>query len=348
MKNILDMSTPSLLKKMRAWGEPDYRARQIWSAIYQQQVVSLQQATSLPSSLRQRLASEFILGNLTTITKQQSVDGHTLKVLFRLPDGKEIETVLMRYNNRRTVCISTQAGCAVGCEFCATGQMGFERNLTAGEMVGQVLWASRILRTEGIRLTNIVLMGMGEPLYNYANCLNALDRLSDENGMGVSPRRITLSTAGITPVIERLAHAGRRERLAVSLHAATDELRSQLMPVNQRHPLGPLLATCKEYIEITGQRLSFEWALIDKVNDSEEQAQALCQMLSGMLCHVNLIPLNPTDDYSEAPASEAAATRFKKHLERANIPATVRLRRGIDIRAGCGQLRSKRRMRVQK
>ena len=342
INNLLDMTAGSLQNKLRAWGEPDYRTRQIWRAIYQQQVGSFQAVTSLPDSLRKRLTVEFSLGNLTPVTDLRSADGRTTKALFRLPDGKKIETVLMSYRKRRTACISTQAGCALGCQFCATGQMGFERNLTVGEIVAQALWASRLLRTEGLTLTNIVLMGMGEPFHNYANSLAALDRLSDAEGMAMGARRITVSTAGLTPAIQRFAHAGRRERLAVSLHAATDELRSSLTPVNRRYPLAPLLAACREYTELTGRRLSFEWALIDGVNDSKEQAQALCELLAGMLCHVNLIPLNPTADYSAAPTSRESAACFKAQLDAAGIPATVRVRRGLDIRAGCGQLRSQR------
>ncbi len=340
--NLLDMNADSLQEKMCAWGEPEYRARQIWHAIYQQQVGSFQAATSLPDSLRRRLKAEFNLGNLKQITELRSDDGSTIKALFGLPDGKQIETVLMRYRKRHTVCISTQAGCALECQFCATGQLGFERNLTVGEIVAQVLWASRLLRIERNTLTNIVLMGMGEPFHNYDNSLAALDRVSDAAGMAMGARRITLSTAGLTPAIQRFAHAGRRERLAVSLHAATDELRSRLMPINRRHPLAPLMAACREYIELTGRRLSFEWALIDGVNDSTNQAQALCKLLSGMFCHVNLIPLNPTPYYSAVPARRKAAASFKTQLEAAGIPATVRVRRGLDIRAGCGQLRPRR------
>ena len=340
--DLLDMTAASLQTKMRAMGEPDYRARQIWHAVYQKQVGSLRAATSLPVSLRQRLTAEFSLGNLTPIIERRSMDGRTIKGLFGLPDGKQIESVLMSYRKRRTVCISTQAGCAIGCPFCATGQMGFERNLTVGEIVAQALWASRLLRSEALTLTNIVLMGMGEPFHNYLNSIAALERLTDTEGMAMGARRITISTAGITPAVQRFAHSGRRERLAVSLHAATDELRNRLMPINRRYPLTPLLATCREYIDLTGRRLSFEWALIDGVNDGTEQARALCELLAGMLCHVNLIPLNPTSDYSAAPASRAVAKRFKAQLHAAGIPVTVRMRRGLDIGAGCGQLRSQR------
>ncbi len=340
MNNLLDITAGGLEKKLRAWGEPDYRARQIWQAVYQQQVVSLQAATSLPDKLRQRLTTEFSLGNLTQVIELRSTDSNTIKVLFKLPDGKQIETVLMNYRKRRTVCVSTQAGCAMGCHFCATGHMGLERNLTVGEIVAQALWASRLLRSEGRKLTNIVLMGMGEPFHNYANSLAALDRLNDTEGMAIGARHITLSTVGITPAIKRFAQAERQERLAVSLHAATDELRNRLLPINRRYPLVPLLATCREYIELTGRRLSFEWALIDGINDSTEQAQALCKLIAGMLCHVNLIPLNPTSDYDEVPAGSAAASRFKAQLDAVGIPTTVRVRRGLDIRAGCGQLRS--------
>ena len=338
--NMLDMNADSLQKKMSTWGEPKYRARQIWHAIYRQQVDSFQKATSLPDDLRQRLKAEFNIGNLTPITELRSGDGSTIKTLFGLPDGKQIETVLMKYHKRHTVCISTQAGCALDCQFCATGQMGFERNLTVGEIVAQVLWASRLMRSENIGLTNIVLMGMGEPFHNYDNSLSALDRLGDAAGMAIGARRITLSTAGLTPAIQRFARAGRREGLAVSLHAATDELRSQLMPINRRHPLAQLMDACHEYVGITGRRLSFEWALIQGINDSSHQAQALSDLLSGMLCHVNLIPLNPTPNYSSAPTGRLAAARFKRQLEAAGIPTTVRIRRGLDIRSGCGQLQT--------
>lgn len=338
--NLLDLNANVLQEQLEELGEPKYRAQQLWHAIYQKQIDTLQEATSLPLSLRQILDDKFRLGNLTQINELDSKDNHTTKALFSLPDGHQIETVLMSYRKRRTVCISTQAGCALGCIFCATGQMGFDRHLTVGEIVEQVLWASRKLNVTGNRLTNIVLMGMGEPFHNYANSMDALNRIEDSNGMAIGARRVTVSTAGHAEAIKRFTKEGRRERLAVSLHAATNNLRSKLMPINRRFPLEELMEACRLYSSVTHRRVSFEWALIDGVNDSQEQAHDLCTLLHNIDCHVNVIPLNPTDQYYGDTSSKDATARFKSQLDESGIPCTIRVRRGLDIKAGCGQLKS--------
>jgi 23S rRNA (adenine2503-C2)-methyltransferase len=268
-----------------------------------------------------------------------SRDGWTHKVLFSLPGNTELETVLMRYPERNTVCVSSQAGCAMNCSFCATGQAGFQRNLTAGEIVEQILFFARRLTREGQRLTNLVFMGMGEPLANYPAIREAIARLTDPEGFNFGDRRITISTVGLVPGIEKFTAERSQVNLAVSLHAATDELRSQLMPINKRYPLDILLEACRAYTETTHRRLSFEWAMISGVNDTPEQAHALAERIRGMLCHVNFIPLNPTPGYEGRASSEERIRAFRTVLDRYGIPNSVRERRGIDINAGCGQLR---------
>jgi 23S rRNA (adenine2503-C2)-methyltransferase len=297
--------------------------------------------TNLPQTLRDQLKTTAVLDAGTIASHQRSSDGQTKKVLFQLPDGQFIETVLMRYQKRRTLCISTQAGCAMGCVFCATGQMGFFRNLSAGEIVAQVVHFARELAAEGERVTNIVMMGMGEPLHNYGNTMAAVDRLTDEWGLNLGARKITISTVGLVPAIRRYADEQRQTPLAVSLHAATDEERDRLIPVNRKWPIAELMAACRYYVEKTGRRLTFEWALIEGENDTIEQAQALGQLLRGMLCHVNLIPLNPTQGYSGGPSSRERVEAFQEELARHGVSSTVRVRRGIDIQAGCGQLRDR-------
>ncbi|HET7009893.1 MAG TPA: 23S rRNA (adenine(2503)-C(2))-methyltransferase RlmN, partial [Anaerolineales bacterium] len=263
-----------------------------------------------------------------------SRDGHTTKVLLGRPgEPGAVEAVRMDYHRRTTLCISTQSGCAMGCSFCATGQMGFNRNLSAGEIVEQVLHFAR----EG-SVTNLVFMGMGEPFHNYEATMESIDQLNDPQGMAFGARRMTLSTVGLIPQIERFTQEKRQVNLAVSLHAATDELRSRLLPVNRKYPLEPLLAACRAYVEHTGRRISFEWALIHGVNDGLEQAGQLASLLRGLNCHVNLIPLNPTRGYSGAASTRERAGAFREHLQARGIACTIRVRRGLDIHAGCGQL----------
>lgn len=338
--NIYDVSATELRNVLQGWGEPAYRARQLWNHLYQRNAGSLDEMTDLSKVLRQRLTETYSFGALEPVADLISTDGGTRKFLFRLADGRQIEAVLMIYRRRRTACISTQAGCAMGCVFCATGQMGFDRNLTAGEILEQVLWCARRLRERDDRLTNVVVMGMGEPFHNYDATMAAIDRLNDAAGFNFGARRFTVSTVGLIPAIERFAAEKRQVNLAVSLHAATEDLRSALLPVNKRYPLRNLIPACRAYTETTGRRITFEWALIHDTNDSVTQARALAALVGGMPCHVNVIPLNPTRDYAGAAATRARAAAFKQVLEDAGIPCTVRVRRGIDISAGCGQLRA--------
>ncbi len=347
MSQLYDLDFPALQSLLESWGEPAYRARQLWEWLYVHLADDLNQMTNLPKSLRERLAGETSIGVPEVADTVQSEGGETRKDLLRLADGETVETVLMRYEDRRTACISTQVGCPIGCAFCATGQMGFRRDLTNGEIVAQALHFARVLRARQQRLTNVVLMGMGEPLLNYDATLSAIRRLTDPQGFNLGQRHITLSTVGIVPGIELLAdEAGHRGgplqiTLAVSLHAATDQLRDQLVPMNRRYSLDALFEACHHYIERTGRRISFEWALIKGMNDTPQQAQALAARLAGLLSHVNIIPLNPTASYEGRPSSRAALDAFTRELDRRHIPYTVRLRRGIGIQAGCGQLRQR-------
>ena len=244
----------------------------------------------------------------------------------------------MHYDRRKTLCISTQAGCAMGCVFCATGQMGFKRHLTSGEIVEEVLYYARMLRAEGEQVTNVVFMGMGEPFHNYDATMSAIQRLNHPEGMNLGARRFTISTVGLVPVIKRFADEKSQVNLAISLHAANDELRSSMLPINRKYPIEELMTACREYIEKTGRRLTFEWALIQDVNDSVETARELGNLLRGMIAHVNVIPLNPTHKFAGKGSTRERAAAFKAELEQAGIPCTVRMRRGIDIQAGCGQL----------
>lgn len=344
--NLYDLTADELSALLAQWGQPAFRARQVWEWLYHHYVADFESMTNLPGRLRERLAAETVLPIGEIALSQYSADGRTKKQLFRLPDGQFIETVLMRYEKRRTLCISTQAGCAMGCVFCATGQMGFMRNLTVAEIVGQVIHFARELAAEGDGtashpVTNIVMMGMGEPLHNYKNTLAALDRLTDPTGFNLGARKITISTVGLVPAIRRYADEQRQTPLAVSLHAATDEERGRLMPVNRRWPIAELMDACRYYIEKTGRRMTFEWALIAYENDTEEQAHKLGELLRGMLCHVNLIPLNPTAGYGGRPSSPERVASFQAVLATYGVSSTVRVRRGIDIQAGCGQLRDR-------
>ena len=335
---IYDLSFEDLARLVAERGEPGYRAEQIWGGLYAELWAEPETFTTLPKKLRERLTEQFTFSHLEVQARQQSSDGETTKVLFGLPDGNAIETVLMRYKERRTLCISSQAGCALGCTFCATGQMGFRRNLTSGEIVEQVLYFARELAAKGERVTNVVLMGMGEPFHNYDATLAAIDRLNDHQGFNLGARHFTISTVGLVPAIQRFTAEKRQVGLAISLHAADDELRSSMLPVNDRYPIEELIAACREYVEVTGRRITFEWALIQDVNDTPEQAHALVELLKGLNCHVNVIPLNPTQGFDGEKSTRARVTGFKRVLDEAGIPCTVRVRRGIDIDAGCGQL----------
>jgi len=357
---IYDLDLPSLTNLLNEWNEPTYRAKQIWQGLYQHLYDSPEQFSNIPKPLREKIAGNTVFSPFKVKTYLDSSDGFTRKTLFELPDGNLIETVLMRYGdpadnpqitasapnsenlrgakNRRTLCISTQAGCAMGCVFCATGQMGFKRHLSSGEIVAQVLYYARMLKGENQVVTNIVLMGMGEPFHNYDNTMAAIDRLNDPEGYNFGARRFTISTVGLVPQIRRFADEKRQVNLAVSLHAADDESRVAMLPVNKRYNIEDVIDACKYYVEKTHRRVSFEWALINGVNDSPEVAKKLAARLKGLMCHVNAIPLNPTTGYTGQATSRERAAKFKESLEQAGIPCTIRMRRGIDIAAGCGQL----------
>ena len=353
---IYDLDLNKLTNILEDWNEPAYRAKQIWQGLYRHLYNSPDQFTNLPKSLREKLAEQFTFSPFTVKTYLDSSDGFTRKTLFELPDKFLIEAVLMRYGdpadnpqiiasptgrgakNRRTLCISTQAGCAMGCVFCATGQMGFKRHLTSGEIIAQVMYYARMLRDVNESVTNIVLMGMGEPFHNYDNTMEAIDRLNDPNGFNFGARRFTLSTVGLVPQIRRFADEKRQVNLAISLHAADDEERLAIMPVNKRYKIVDVIEACRYYVAQTGRRVTFEWALINGVNDTPEIAQRLAARLKGLLCHVNAIPLNPTVGYEGRATDRQQALLFKETLEQAGIPCTIRMRRGIDIQAGCGQL----------
>ncbi len=281
----------------------------------------------------------YFLDAPSVVREVASTDQQTRKFLLQLRDGATIETVLMGYPGRFTACLSTQVGCAMGCTFCATGQGGFGRHLRPGEIVAQVLHVQRQLRARGHSgLRNLVLMGMGEPLHNYDSLLTALRILGDRHGLSLGPRRTTISTVGVVPGILRLAEEPEPFNLAVSLHAATQDERARLIPVARRWPLDTLMDACRTYAQRTGRRIFFEWTLIDGQNDSPALARQVADLLQGLDAHVNLIPLNPTAEYSGRASSPAAAAAFQAVLQRAGFRSTVRQRRGIDVAAGCGQL----------
>ncbi len=337
---VYDLNMDELEGLITASGEPAYRVRQIWKGIYCNFWQNPEEYTNLPTSFRQSIFQQISFSSIIPVKTLQSDDKKTIKTLFKLHDEKFIEAVLMLYDQRRTLCISTQVGCAMGCVFCATGQMGFKRNLTSGEIVEQVIYYARYLHNLGETITNVVVMGMGEPFHNYAATMAAIDRLNHPEGLNLGARRFTISTVGLIPMIRRFADEKRQVNLAISLHASNDELRSTLLPINHKYAINDLLDACKYYVEQTRRRISFEWALIQGVNDSPQIARELAQKLRGLMCHVNLIPLNPTHRYSGQPSRHVQANEFRRVLENAGIPCTIRIRRGIEIEAGCGQLAS--------
>jgi 23S rRNA (adenine2503-C2)-methyltransferase len=338
-KNICDYTLIELKEFINTQNEKLFRAVQIYEWLYKKFVSSYDEMITVPKPLRNKIENLIPFTTLTPQIDQISSDKWTRKILFNLPDNSQVETVLMGYNERRTVCVSTQAGCALGCTFCATGQAGLQRNISAGEIIEQIFFFDRILRKKNDRVTNLVFMGMGEPFANYEEVMKAIEILTDADGYNFGARRITISTVGLVPQIENFTDENSQVNLAVSLHAATDELRNTMLPVNKKYPLKILIPACREYTDKTNRRISFEWALINNVNDTESQARELVKLIKGMLCHVNLIPLNPTHDFNGSESVRDRIIKFRNILERNGIPNTLRLRRGIDINAGCGQLR---------
>ncbi len=317
-------------------GEPRYRVDQVWHGLYGQ-LAGPDELTNVPKALRARLHDELPLA-LEPEVRRVSDQGDTVKYLWRLHDAHRIETVLMMYPDRVTVCVSSQAGCAMDCGFCATGQAGFKRHLTTGEIVEQVARASREARDLGRRLGNVVFMGMGEPLANEAAVWAAIERIHGD--LGLSARHLTVSTIGIVPGIRSLATRPLPVNLAVSLHAANDELRETLVPINRRYPLDELMAACADYLAAKGRRISFEWALIAGVNDRDQDARELAALSRRfrLAAHVNLIPLNPTPGWPTVGSTPERVREFRDLLERLGVNATVRRNRGTDIDAACGQL----------
>ncbi|MBV7330153.1 23S rRNA (adenine(2503)-C(2))-methyltransferase RlmN [Chloroflexi bacterium TSY] len=346
--SLLEFSQDELVEYLAGFGQPKYRAQQIWDWIYKRPVLTFGAMTNLPKELRQQLSENATVAPLAPIQQIVSKERSTKKNLFRLADGKTIESVLMIYDKRRTLCISSQAGCAMGCTFCATAIGGLARNLSAGEIVAQVLYDAHYLANAHISpsmapvrpttVTNIVLMGMGEPMHNYRNVWTALRRLTNGTDFGLGARHVTLSTVGLVPMIDRMADESLQVGLAVSLHAPNDELRSQLVPINNRYPIADLMAVVERYIHKTNRRVTFEYALMRGINDSTTLAHDLVKLLSPLLCHVNVIPLNPVPDSPYQPTSETDTQQFVQILKEGNVPATVRVRCGIEINAGCGQL----------
>lgn len=324
-------------------------ARALWRALYREGATDFRERAEFLPPLRRWLdsaADSLPIDAPEVAADTASSDGLTRKFLLKLADGQTIETVLMSFKGRHTACVSTQAGCAMGCVFCATGQMGFTRHLRPGEIVAQVLHAQRTLYARGEPgLRNLVLMGMGEPLHNYDSVMTALDIISDRGGLNIGPSRMTISTVGVVPGILRLAEEQRPYHLAVSLHGATEAYRSALVPASKRWSLAELIAACRKYCAKTGRGIFFEWTLIAGKNDSPAQAATLAELLAGIDAHVNLIPLNPTGGFAGTASAAAATTEFQRTLKAANIPSTIRQRRGIDVAAGCGQLRVEKQLR---
>lgn len=313
-------------------GQPGYRAGQVWHALYGLGQRP-EEMTNLPGELRGALEERYPPA-LSARVESVSADGQTVKWLWSAGGGAAIETVLMLYPDRATVCVSSQAGCAMNCSFCATGQAGFQRHLSTGEILEQVVAARR--RAHPRRLSNIVFMGMGEPLANYDRMWAGVERIHGD--MGISARHITVSTVGVVPGIRRLAQEELPVNLAVSLHAANDELRNSLVPLNRRYPLGALVEVCRQYLTVKNRRLSFEWALIAGINDRPADARELAALATPLAAHVNLIPLNPTPGYRVRGTDPSGVRRFREELTRLGVNATVRRNRGTDIDAACGQL----------
>jgi 23S rRNA (adenine2503-C2)-methyltransferase len=349
VQSLYDLSLDDLRARVSAAGEQPYRAHQIWQWAYGHLAASYDEMSNVPKALREQLAADVPVPAFDIIREVTSGDGLTRKRLLRLHDGKLIETVLMLYDprsdsrGRATVCVSSQAGCAMGCYFCATGQGGFERNLAAGEIIAQVLAFARDQRASGGQpLTNIVFMGMGEPMANYGNVWQAIETLASPQGFGLGARHITISTVGIASGIRRLAGESLQVGLAVSLHAPDQDLREAMIATARRHPLPDIIDACREYGAATRRRVTFEYCLIAGVNDTTEQARALGALLQGMRCHVNLIPVNPTADDNVRRPSRTATLAFQRELATKGIPCTVRVEKGVEISAACGQLRAAR------
>ena len=332
---ISSYTEPQLAELVKEMAQPAFRAKQLFKWLHEKQARSFSEMTDQPKAFLAALEERFFIETLETERRQQSKDG-TVKYLFRLPDGNCIETVLMRYSYGNTVCVSTQVGCRMGCRFCASTQGGRVRNLTAGEIANEVYAAAR---DTGERVSHIVLMGIGEPLDNFDHVMDFLSIISSPNGVNIGMRNISLSTCGLVPMIYKLAERHLGLTLSVSLHAPTDEMRSSMMPVNDVYPVEQLIRACRDYQQETGRRVSFEYSMVNGVNDSPQTARRLAQLIKGMGAHVNLIPINPVDGSPYSATDAANVKRFQTLLTELGVNATVRRRLGTDISAACGQLR---------
>jgi len=341
----------ALEAELTASGVNPVHAKPLFGAVQRRLIRdNLEAVEGILPPLQRWLASESAVKPcvLDSVDDTASSDGFTRKYLLRLHDGAEVESVQMGFPGRYTACLSSQVGCAMGCVFCATGQMGFSRNLTAGEIVAQAHHVERELRrTQGETLRNIVMMGMGEPLHNFEPTMEALDIITDNRGLNIGPARVAISTVGYIPGIQKLARHPKRYSLAVSLHGASDEERGKLIPINKRWPLADLLEACREYSALKRARVFFAWTLIGGVNDSDDHAHRLAALLKGMDAHVNLIPLNPTEGFDGTMPTEERSRAFQQIIQDAAIPSTIRQRRGIDVSAGCGQLKAKNMKRAR-
>lgn len=337
-KDIMSMTCGELAEVFSGKGLPGFRAKQVYQWLHCRLAASYDEMTDLPKALREQLAEEYPLNICTVAKKQVSAADGTVKFLYALHDGDYIESVVMKYKYGYTVCVSSQVGCKMGCAFCASTLGGFKRSLTAGEILSQVYTAQREL---GERVSHIVLMGMGEPLDNFDNVMRFIELVTDEKGLNLSMRNISLSTCGVVPKIEELMKKKLQLTLSISLHAADSGLRSKIMPINKKYDVDELLAVCRRYAAETSRRISFEYSMLVGVNDSDECARLLASKLRGMLCHVNLIPVNEVEESPFKPSSPERIERFTEILAGSGITATVRRKLGSDIEASCGQLRRK-------
>jgi len=334
---LKSMTLPELTAAIKELGQPAFRGKQVYTWLHKG-VRSYEEMTNLPKALRDTLAEKYPINAPEVVRKQESKKDGTIKYLWKLSDGNCVETVLMRYHYGNTVCISTEVGCAMGCAFCASTIGGLVRRLEPYEMLDEVLFTQV---DSGLPISRIVLMGIGEPLDNFDNVMRFLELVNSEDGMNISMRHISLSTCGLIPKIDALAEKKLQISLAISLHGPNNEIRSKVMPVNKAYPIEPLLECCRRYYDATSRRIHFEYAMIDGVNDSEENARELLRRLKGLPAHFNLIPLNHVEESPLKPSSRAAVARFQKILEDGGITATVRRTLGSDIDASCGQLRRK-------